>query len=579
MNPTEIGAYKGRKIYQGEDINAIIKAEDAKTPKINGGVPTVDASKVGTTKPLDIPNVKNNRKTDNAMATIQATAPAGETQTKSSFGDIVSQSLANIKDPEQKAMVQQLLDAVDNTTGGKFSQAGEDVLSKLLDTQFSQKKRKSEEARLQEQAGLPELFAEQGLIESNYDTSEAARNSRLLNETGGKTTISKTALSNRQSEIQRQYGLQVADNRINELVVAGKINSANILIERKLDLKYGDLEAEIDLYKSQLEAITPFMNKEQAQLAEKRQFLLTQATNEIQSARDSEKQLELTKATALKNAYDRGASPLQIAQIQDARSLADIAATGFTTTREEQLRNQLLSSQLTTEGLQQAKLRGELTPATSELGQAQAAGKISETGKLIQSKGLDSAVGTTIFSRGAGGFKGVIGRFLAGAGAGAAAGAAGGSLLGGIGAIPGAIIGAVAGGVITSAQGVKDTVTGERQDFIAGVEQLRSGLNLDTLINAKARGATFGALSNQELQVLSSSATQLGTWAITNKDGKVIGYNASEKSVRAELNKINNYAKLDAILKGADPSSVGVTITEDGAYWAQNSDGSLTKIR
>lgn len=322
------------------------------------GITPIDASKVGSTKPLDIPNQKNTSKTDKAMAAITTTPPAQDEPVKSSFGDIVSQSLANIKDPEQKAMVQQLLDAVDNTTGGKFSQAGEDVLSKLLDTQFSQKKRKSEEARLQEQAGLPELFAEQALIESNYDTSEAARNSRLLNETGGKTTISKSALSNRQSEIQRQYGLQVADNRINELVVAGKINSANVLIERKLDLKYGDLEAEIDLYKSQLEAITPFMNNEQKKIAEQRQFLLDQATNEINSARETQKQLELTKATALKNAMDRGASPLQIAQIQDAQSLAEVAQTGFTTTALEK-------AQLRTEGLQQRKLLADIESANA----------------------------------------------------------------------------------------------------------------------------------------------------------------------------------------------------------------------
>ena len=487
MNPTEIGAYKGRKIYQGEDINAIIKAEDAKTPKINGGVPTVDASKVGTTKPLDIPNVKNNRKTDNAMATIQATAPAGETQTKSSFGDIVSQSLANIKDPEQKAMVQQLLDAVDNTTGGKFSQAGEDVLSKLLDTQFSQKKRKSEEARLQEQAGLPELFAEQGLIESNYDTSEAARNSRLLNETGGKTTISKTALSNRQSEIQRQYGLQVADNRINELVVAGKINSANILIERKLDLKYGDLEAEIDLYKSQLEAITPFMNKEQAQLAEKRQFLLTQATNEIQSARESEKQLELTKATALKNAMDRGASPLQIAQIQDAQSLADIAATGFTTSLEERLRNtnlqlqnQKIRDEINAQGVPDAKTVKAINSSKQQIDNALGATKDVKD-KIAKSEGFKGAVGASVKK-----FFGSIPLI--------------GGFFGGPEAAPGS----------------------QRAGFEATVNRLKSSLTLPAL--EQMRG--LGAMSEVEFNTVANSVAGLN-------------FNMSEKDFSKEVTRIN----------------------------------------
>jgi len=126
---------------------------------------------------------------------------------------------------------------------------------------------------------------------------------------------------------------------------------------------------------------------------------------------------------------------------------------------------------------------------------------------------------------------------------------------------------------------LKQNATGERQNFIAGVEQLRSTLNLDTLISAKKQGATFGALSNQELQVLASAATKIGTWAIKDKDGNVTGYNITEKEFKAELDKINNFAKLDYILKGGNTADVGVNILEDGTYWAQNSDGSFTQIR
>lgn len=124
-----------------------------------------------------------------------------------------------------------------------------------------------------------------------------------------------------------------------------------------------------------------------------------------------------------------------------------------------------------------------------------------------------------------------------------------------------------------------DSATGTRQNYIAGVEQLRSQLTLDSLINAKARGATFGALSEGELGVLSKSASKLGTWAITDKSGKVTGYNASEKAFRSELDKINNYAKLDYILKGGDPVSVGVQKMPDGSFIVQNSDGSYTELK
>ena len=127
--------------------------------------------------------------------------------------------------------------------------------------------------------------------------------------------------------------------------------------------------------------------------------------------------------------------------------------------------------------------------------------------------------------------------------------------------------------------GTYQRLTGEQQNFIAGVEQLRSNLNLDTLINAKARGATFGALSDQELQVLSNAATKLGSWAVKNSDGQTIGFNTTEANLKKELEKINNFARLDYIIKGGDPMDVNAQMQSDGSIWVKNSDGTLTQIK
>lgn len=124
-----------------------------------------------------------------------------------------------------------------------------------------------------------------------------------------------------------------------------------------------------------------------------------------------------------------------------------------------------------------------------------------------------------------------------------------------------------------------DTVTGNRQNFISSVEQIRSNLNLESLIQAKSRGATFGALSDQELRVLASAATKIGTWAIKDKDGNVTGYRANEKDFKAELDKINNFAKLDYIVRGGDPTDVGAQLMPDGTIWSTNSDGTYTQIK
>lgn len=122
-------------------------------------------------------------------------------------------------------------------------------------------------------------------------------------------------------------------------------------------------------------------------------------------------------------------------------------------------------------------------------------------------------------------------------------------------------------------------ISGAKSNVIADIEQLRQSLTLTALQNAKANGATFGALSDSELQLLSQSSSKLGTWAKKDSGGNVTGYSANEVDFKKELDKINYYAKLDYLLKGGDPSEVGVIETPDGRYWSQNSDGSKSLLQ
>lgn len=124
-----------------------------------------------------------------------------------------------------------------------------------------------------------------------------------------------------------------------------------------------------------------------------------------------------------------------------------------------------------------------------------------------------------------------------------------------------------------------DFFTGVRSNFLAGVQQLSNQLTLTNLQNAKQNGATFGALSEGELNLLSSSASKLNTWALKDKNGNVIGYNTTESNFKGELDKINNFAKLDYVLKGGDPSSVNVVQMQDGSLWTKNSDGTNVEIK
>jgi hypothetical protein len=83
----------------------------------------------------------------------------------------------------------------------------------------------------------------------------------------------------------------------------------------------------------------------------------------------------------------------------------------------------------------------------------------------------------------------------------------------------------------------------QKQDFIAGVKNLVSQDTLDTLLELKKAGGTLGAISEKELDILQSAASKINNWAITDKNGKVTGYEIGEKEFRAELDRIKKSAQ------------------------------------
>ena len=89
----------------------------------------------------------------------------------------------------------------------------------------------------------------------------------------------------------------------------------------------------------------------------------------------------------------------------------------------------------------------------------------------------------------------------------------------------------------------------EQRDFIGSVDSLTNGLTLDNLIEAKARGATFGALTTEELRLLANSATKINSWRL-QEDGRTIGYEASEEDFTKELTNIQNLTRKALVQSG-----------------------------
>lgn len=83
-----------------------------------------------------------------------------------------------------------------------------------------------------------------------------------------------------------------------------------------------------------------------------------------------------------------------------------------------------------------------------------------------------------------------------------------------------------------------------KQEFAGGIHKLVGGLTLDNLIAAKARGATFGALSEGELRILANSATAITDWEVKDDNGKGTGVWAiDQSSFKRELDTIKQYTQ------------------------------------
>lgn len=162
--------------------------------------------------------------------------------------------------------------------------------------------------------------------------------------------------------------------------------------------------------------------------------------------------------------------------------------------------------------------------------------KVTLLDSVLRSSAIDSVVGPTILTRASSG-----GRFTRGV-LGAGAGAAAGSVIPGVGTA----IGAIAGGIGGLLLGAKDAFAGASDKLIGQTEQFISKEFLQSLIDTKAQGGTFGALTKPEQEALTAAATYIGgrrVYSGKGEDKQVIGYDMAEADFRRELEMIQSLTK------------------------------------
>lgn len=119
------------------------------------------------------------------------------------------------------------------------------------------------------------------------------------------------------------------------------------------------------------------------------------------------------------------------------------------------------------------------------------------------------------------------------------------------------------------ALGVGGRITGAKGDALAIARNLVSNQTLQALADAKAKGVTFGALSEAELNAVANSASRIASKIIKDSEGNITGFSGSESGFKADLEKVK-----DGLVKAKTKKTGGTDVTSkvDTAVKILNSD-------
>jgi len=311
---------------QLEDIKSQARTIVSSAQKTDPGIKIkpVDAEMIGLK--ANIPTTKETKYRPSELDRV-GTTPTPKTSTQVARDAILSQV------PEaDRDVISQILDistGYQTDRGSQLEGTAESILTQQLSNITATRDRSLDKTTMAEVSRLPELEAELESVRSENDVLLARKNAAIQAEER-RQGVSTSAMQGNVSRISRDFDLEQANLAIRELAAVGKINAATKLIGTKLDLKYGDLEAEANLLTAQINAITPFLNREDAKAAETRLQLNEIVKTKIADARADDKALEEFKLQSYLFAQQNGASPAVLSQIMSSTSREDVASVGGT---------------------------------------------------------------------------------------------------------------------------------------------------------------------------------------------------------------------------------------------------------
>lgn len=400
-----------------------------------------------------------------------------------------------------------------------------DILSRIRETLGFNSA--AERMKLEAEAGVPEKQAQ---LDQYFAQINAINSSAFQATQDSEGRLAPTfAIYGEQAQIQRQKAAQTYGLAAAAAALDTQIGRAQTYINQAIEVEFADRENELKyqtlVYQDNKEALKAIDQRKaellEVQLAERSRLL----------AEEKADKEEIYKMALTAQKY--GADPGTVQTIMEAKTREDALSAAGASLQDPMAKLELQQAQLDIRLKQLAiqKTQREISligqPSAADIKAQQEALKKAETAAPIiqdtidtidalkKHRGLDSTVGTNPFARTA----------------------------------------------------FTDEFTGQKQDFIATVEQLTNQATLNQLTELKAAGGTLGAVNTKEFDTLRNSATKINNWAIIRND-KVIGYNTTERAFVEELDKIKTarqrllHSLQDTVLTSEEQAALDVLETD-----------------
>jgi hypothetical protein len=385
---------------------------------------------------------------------------------------------------------------------------------------------------------LRKLSAQSNALEADTLAKTLAEQNKATGQ-----NITSTAVQRNIGDATRENAIKIAQLAMQSAIAKADYDTAKDYADQIVNAKYDKLQAEITAKLTNLAGLKDYsLTPAQKKQADAQTAKLLKEKQDNEDEREQKKGIENIGMTLRKY----GVSDMVVKDVLSSENINDALIRAGNNLQDpaakmelESIRlDQVLKKAQIQRQYRETQLLGEPTPAETKataqaIKEAKSSipvmnDKIDTINILKNHSGLSSRVGTSIQSRTPQGILGTLGKASTIVGLP--------SLLGDAGA----------------------KISGSGQDFAGGVHKLVGGLTLQSLIDAKARGATFGALSEGELNILANSASAINDWEIKDDKGKGTGvWNIDEKSFKKELETIENLTRRALLL------SQGTQFTSD----------------